>query len=282
MSDSGSASASETVNRVIATNVITDVAGTRVETTKWSDGTIVTVMTMEPGGVVETKVELPRQVVDAAQREGKTVTLPVAKVSVTNALETTSSITIRTGSETTVKVLVPATMPSAGTVAVAVNPDGTTRVIEGSMPTDIGVLIPVADGETVKIVDLSRQFADVPADAWYKEAVNYVAARDLFNGVTETTFNPAAQMTCATLITALARLDGVETEGGAAWYVKSMEWATARGLANEGLDPENVATSELIAIFEKYFEIVYDDELPPTLTRAEAAQVLLNFKRCKP
>lgn len=280
-SSSSSDSVSETTNRVISTNVSTNVDGKKVETTKWLDGTVVNVATSATG-VASTEVLLPKQVVDVAQREGKTVTLPVATVQVTNTMETAATITVKTGSETPLKVLVPVTMPSAGTVAVVVGPDGVTQVVKGSTPIDAGVVVSVADGETVKIVDLSKQFADVPVDAWYKEAVNYVAARDLFNGVTETTFNPAAHMTCATLVTALARLDGVEIESGATWYAKSMEWAIARGLVNEDLDPENIATSELIAIFEKYFEIVFNDELPSTLTRAEAAQVLLNLKRCKP
>lgn len=181
-----------------------------------------------------------------------------------------------------VKVLVPVTASGAGTVAVLVKPDGSTQIIEDSTLVEGGMVVPVSDGDTVKIVDRSKDFADVPADAWYQEAVDYVTARDLFYGVTETAFNPAAYMTCATLVTALAKLDDSYAEGGTTWYESGMTWAVTSGVMDAGVNPESTATSDLIEIYEKYFDVTIEDPLPATLTRAEAAQMLLNLKRCKP
>ena len=109
-----------------------------------------------------------------------------------------------------------------------------------------------------------------------------MAARDLFYGVTETTFDPAAHMTCAMLVTALARLEGLDTEGGTIWYEEGMSWAVTNGVMDAGMNPESTATRDLIKIYEQYFNITINDELPAALTRAEAAQMLWNLKRCRP
>ena len=43
-------------------------------------------------------------------------------------------------------------------------------------------------------------FSDVPADAWYAEAVNYVSGNSIMNETSATTFNPNSPMTRAKLI----------------------------------------------------------------------------------
>ena len=61
-------------------------------------------------------------------------------------------------------------------------------------------------------------FADVPAAAWYADAVQYVYE----NGIIECTgtgeFSPSTTLNRAMFWTMLARLDGAEIEGGANWY----------------------------------------------------------------
>ena len=52
--------------------------------------------------------------------------------------------------------------------------------------------------------------------------------------------------------TMLARLDGVDTEGGANWYAKAQEWATATGVS-DGEDPTGEVTREqLITMLWRY------------------------------
>ena len=289
-----SSSTSESVTKVISTNQTTNAAGENVETVKWSDGTVV-VTTTDTTGARKLEVELPKQMSKTAQHENKVMALPIDPIPVTNDITKATSITINTdkgnvqgaaspGTASTepVKVLVPVTMSGAGVVAVLVNPDGSTQIIEDSTLIEGGMVVQVVNGDTVKIVDLSRGFVDVPADVWYEDAVDFVTVRNLFYGVTETTFDPAAYMTCATLVTALARLKGLNTEAGATWYEEGMSWAVTNGVMGAGANPESTATSDLIQIYEKYFDVTINDELPATLTRAEAAQMLLNLKRCRP
>ena len=55
-------------------------------------------------------------------------------------------------------------------------------------------------------------FTDVPADSWFYEAVKFGYNEGLFQGVTETLFQPAGSMTRAMFVTTLARMDGAELD----------------------------------------------------------------------
>ena len=87
----------------------------------------------------------------------------------------------------------------------------------------------------------------MPATHWASEAVDYVVSEGLFNGTSDTTFSPDASMTRAMFFTVLARLDGVDTTGGATWYEKAMAWAVAEGIT-DGTNPEATITREQLAV----------------------------------
>ena len=133
-----------------------------------------------------------------------------------------------------------------------VNADGSTHVMEGSVATEDCVVVSLPNGATIKIMDNSKQFSDVPAGAWYEDAVSFISARELFYNTTESTFAPGSPMTCAMLTTALARLDGVKTDGGSTWYEKSMEWAAARDMRDEANPNSTVTCGQLAVMLWKY------------------------------
>ena len=80
-------------------------------------------------------------------------------------------------------------------------------------------------------------FVDVEAEAWYVDDVRWAGENKLMIGVAETLFAPNQQIDAATLITVLARFDGVELDKYAdteveglpenAWFTKSIKWAIA-------------------------------------------------------
>ena len=86
-------------------------------------------------------------------------------------------------------------------------------------------------------------FYDVSAGAWYYDAVKYVWEHELMNGVSATQFSPNTTLNRAMIWTMLARLDGVNTDGGASWYAKAQEWAMAEGVS-DGTDPMGAVTRE--------------------------------------
>ena len=95
-------------------------------------------------------------------------------------------------------------------------------------------------------------FTDVSVNAWYYEAVKYVYENGIMNGRDRYSFQPNGTLTRAMIWTMLARLDGVDTEGGANWYAKAQEWATATGVS-DGENPTGEVTREqLITMLWRY------------------------------
>lgn len=86
-------------------------------------------------------------------------------------------------------------------------------------------------------------FGDVTASDWYYEAVEYVCTKGLMDGVAEGSFAPDGTLTRAMVWTILARASGVDTDGGASWYAKAQEWATAKGIS-DGENPDAAITRE--------------------------------------
>ena len=86
-------------------------------------------------------------------------------------------------------------------------------------------------------------FSDVAASDWYYEAVEYVCAKGLMDGVAEGSFAPNGTLTRAMVWTILARASSVDTDGGASWYAKAQEWATAKGIS-DGENPDAAITRE--------------------------------------
>ena len=95
-------------------------------------------------------------------------------------------------------------------------------------------------------------FTDVSVNAWYYEAVKYVYANGIMNGMDRYSFQPNGTLTRAMVWTMLARLDGVDTEGGNSWYAKAQEWATANSVS-DGENPTGEVTREqLVTMLYRY------------------------------
>ncbi len=108
------------------------------------------------------------------------------------------------------------------------------------------------DASFVKEVTPAADFVDVAANAWYKDAVDYVVQKGLMTGTGEKEFSPQAPMTRAMLMTVLARYAGEDTSGGATWYEKGMAWAVANGVS-DGSDPTgNITREQLVTMLYRY------------------------------
>ena len=86
-------------------------------------------------------------------------------------------------------------------------------------------------------------FADIPETAWYYDAVKTVCEAGIMKGVTDTEFEPDGTLTRAMIWTMLARVGGVDTDGGATWYDKAQAWAIENGVS-DGLDAAGALTRE--------------------------------------
>ena len=131
---------------------------------------------------------------------------------------------------------------------IVIKGDTVIRALWSALP-DIEPGTPVVPDEPV-VGDFP--FTDVSVNAWYYEAVKYVYENGIMNGIDRYSFQPNGTLTRAMVWTMLARLDGVDTEGGANWYAKAQEWATATGVS-DGENPTGEVTREqLVTMLWRY------------------------------
>lgn len=248
---SGSSSDDGSGNTIISTTSRWEADGSHVITRTQRDGTVITITT-DGTGKADMEVRLSGLGIAAAVQKGEAIALPVSAVEVAEDISTAPTITVYTQKGGPVKVAIPVVLPTSGTVAVIVNEDGSTTVIPNSISMENQVVASLSDGATVKIVNNGKSFLDVPAGVWFEDAVSFVSTRELFQSITETTFAPGAPMTYAMLTTALARLDGVETLGGATWYEKGMEWSLERGIWDGSGPNSNITCEQFMTMIWKY------------------------------
>ena len=220
--------------------------GTKVETTTKPDGSSVTESTAPNGstgtvktdkdGKTEAAAKLSDKAIEDAKKNGEAVKAPVEVEATRNSSTApTVSIELPKGAGET-KVEIPVSNANSGTVAVLVHPDGTEEVVKNSLPTENGIQLTVNGGATVKVVDNSKDFADTQ-NHWAKDAIDFVSARGLVNGMNETTYAPDSSTTRAQLWTILARQNDADLSGGNTWYEKAQNWAKAKGIS-DGTDPD--------------------------------------------
>ena len=132
-------------------------------------------------------------------------------------------------------------------------------------------------------------FVDVPADAWYAEAVQYVYENGMMSGTSETTFSPDLTTTRGMIVTILYRLENEPTVTGTTaftdvaadqYYANAVAWAAQNGIVS-GIDattfaPNNAITREqMAAILYRYAQFKgYDVSAKADLSvYTDAAQV---------
>ena len=208
--------------------------GSSVTETKAADGSTGTVKTDKNGQTTaETKVS--SKAIETAKKSGEAVKAPV-EVEASRDSNTAPTVKIelpRNSGDT--KVEIPVSNVKPGTVAVLVHPDGTEEIVKNSLPTADGIQLTVNGGATVKIVDNSKDFIDTQ-NHWAKDAIDFVSARGLVNGMNDSIYAPNASTTRAQLWTILARQNDADLTGGANWYEKAQLWSKDKGIS-DGTNP---------------------------------------------
>lgn len=152
---------------------------------------------------------------------------------------------------------------------------------------EIEVSFALIEDETVK-----ANFADVAADAWYADAIQYVYENGMMSGTSETTFSPDLTTTRGMIVTILYRLEGSpdlsnENLGypyadidANAYYADAVYWARQNGIVSgmsaEQFAPNNAITREqMAAILYRYAQFKgYDVSAKADLSvYTDAAQV---------
>ena len=259
-SGGGSSSASKTSTTTNADGSVTKTEtksdGTVVETTTGKDGSTTKTETKKDGssvteskdaagstGTVKTdkhgqttaETDLSIKAIETAKRNGEAVKAPV-EVKATRDSDTAPTVKVelpKGAGET--KVEIPVSNVKPGTVAVIVHPDGTEEIVKNSLPTEDGIQLTVNGGATVKIVDNSKDFIDT-RNHWAKDAIDFVSARGLVNGMNDSIYAPNNSTTRAQLWTILARQNDADLNGGNTWYEKAQLWSKDKGVS-DGANP---------------------------------------------
>ena len=212
-------------------------SGTETTKTTTANGsTGMTVTTIENGeSKTAAEAKVSSKAVEDAKKNGEAVKAPVeVEASRNSDTAPTVKVELPKGAGET-KVEIPVSNATPGTVAVLVHPDGTEELLKDSIPTENGIQLTVNDGATVKIVDNSKDFIDT-RNHWAKDAIDFVSARGLVNGMSATIYAPNASTTRAQLWTILARQNDADLTGGATWFENAQNWAKEKDIS-DGTNP---------------------------------------------
>ena len=257
-SSSGSTVKTDTTTKPDGTKVQTETRadGTKIQTETKKDGSTVKTTTNPNGssvteskdaagstgtvktdknGQTEAKTALSSKAIEDAKKSGEPVKAPV-EVKATRDSDTAPTVKVelpKGAGET--KVEIPVSNVKPGTVAVLVHADGTEEIVKNSLPTEDGIQLTVNGGATVKIVDNSKDFIDT-RNHWAKDAIDFVSARGLVNGMNDSIYAPNNSTTRAQLWTILARQNDADLNGGNTWYEKAQLWSKDKGVS-DGANP---------------------------------------------
>ncbi len=147
-----------------------------------------------------------------------------------------------------------------GQVVVAIQPDGSRKVIRKSLVTDGMARFLLKEGATVRLEEATVSFPDVENGAWYADAVRFAASRGIFSGVDGGRFAPDLPLSRSMLAMVLYRLE--EPTPGAiqnrfrdvpdsVWYTDAVAWAAEQqivyGCGADRFAPEDPLTREQLA-----------------------------------
>lgn len=182
----------------------------------------------------------------SSSSSGSTTPSTPGKTEITTNPDGSIKITPPKNSDET-KVVVPVKDVTSGTVAIIVKADGTEEIVKDALPTKDGLELTVEGEVTVKIVDNAKDFADTKGH-WAEDAIDFVSARGLVSGMTETTFAPNAPTTRAQLWTILAHQADADLTGGSTWYEKAQEWAKTSGISDGSAPNGNITRAQMVTM----------------------------------
>ena len=97
----------------------------------------------------------------------------------------------------------------------------------------------------------ASKFRDVAASDWYFDAVQYVLEKGLMNGTSDWTFAPNDATTRGMIVTILARVEGVNTNGNP-WYAAGQKWAMQNDISDGTNMPGVITREQLATILFRY------------------------------
>lgn len=114
-------------------------------------------------------------------------------------------------------------------------------------------VIPVTPSKPSQKPDTGKNlpFTDVSANNWFYDGVKYAYENGLMNGTSSSAFSPNANTTRGVIVTILARVEGVNTNG-TPWYAAGQKWAMDNGISDGTNMPGVITREQLATILYRY------------------------------
>jgi hypothetical protein len=180
----------------------------------------------------------------AAEINTNGITTISKTVAATASAEEAEPLTIQVPNGTgKIKIEIPVSNVTPGTVVAVVNTDGSLTLVKDSVITENGILLSIEGTTTVKVFNNAKSFPDIPANHWAANMIDFVSSRELLVG-TGDGFSPDLTVTRGMMMVVLASLNGADTSAtSGTWYDKGVEWAVKNGFS-DGSDPTGNITRE--------------------------------------
>lgn len=132
--------------------------------------------------------------------------------------------------------------------------------------TALACALSLCAGLTLPAAAAAGTYVDVPAGAWYAEAVSQATEKGYMTGVDSTHFAPLANVTRATVVTVLWRMDGSPAPASSSgfsdvadgtWYSQAIAWAREQKIAGGdgkgAFHPDqNITREEMAVLLSRY------------------------------
>ena len=116
-----------------------------------------------------------------------------------------------------------------------------TEATNGHRHQECTVCGAVVAEESIPMLSWTNPFKDVKEKDWFYQSVKYATQNGLFNGTSDTTFEPNTPMNRAMFCRVIANLAGVDDENkvvvdaftdisSGKWYTKAVKWASENGI----------------------------------------------------
>ncbi len=233
------------------TTTETNKDGSEKVTEEKADGTTTTTE-KDAEGNTSTKVETPEGNVTTEQTNANGTTV---KTETPKNGDTTAEVTVPENKETEVKI--PVERINSVSEVVITDKDGNKTVVEDYVENEADGSITIKVDQDVKVsVGIKfKEFDDVhPMGHWAESVVDFVYAKDLMNGVSNSHFEPDHSITRGMFVTILYRLEGEpETEAehtfkdieANSYYEKAVAWG-AKNIIIKGYNEHQYAPYEII------------------------------------
>ena len=238
-----------------------------------ADGSTGSVVVTGEGELISADIVISEEALDTAQKTDTPIQAPVTIPVAGDAGPDTPPVSVKfqrkehTGSYTVPKmprVEIGVKGNSYGIVAFQKLAGGLLRLVKECRMGS--VIVPVEGDCELVIVDNSKTFGDVAADAWYANYVTFVTAREIFNGDSLGMFNPDADMDRAMITQVLYNFDrngepgtlsAFVDAGTDRWWADAVGWANKNGIVGGYSDEwfaaeDSVTRQDLVAMLYRY------------------------------